>query len=185
VTKNQGDFLLFETDEGDSQLVSRTQLKKLIELNEAELDFVFVASCHSEFVGRIFLEAGAKHVICINQSNEVEDNAVLTFTDAFYDAVFSNSMSICKAFLNARAVVSINHSPEQANIFKLLLYDVHLADKVDRKLSSKKPSNLAVQDATQNAGGNSGPSRKSKDSSVWSSTKRSNSKGANSNKEKS
>ena len=66
LTKDQGDFLLFETDEGDSQLVSRTQLKNLIDTTGAHLDFVFVASCHSEFVGRIFLEAGAKHVICID-----------------------------------------------------------------------------------------------------------------------
>lgn len=64
--KDQGDFLLFETDEGDSKLVSREQLKKLIKSTCASLDFVFVASCHSEFVGRIFLEAGAKHVICIH-----------------------------------------------------------------------------------------------------------------------
>lgn len=64
--KDQGDFLLFETDEGDSKLVSREQLKKLIKSTCATLDFVFVASCHSEFVGRIFLEAGAKHVICIH-----------------------------------------------------------------------------------------------------------------------
>ncbi len=87
--------MLFETDEGDSQLVSRNQLKKLIERTEAELDFVFVASCHSEFVGRIFLEAGVKHVICIDHNFEVEDDAVMTFTDAFYDSIFSNKMCIC------------------------------------------------------------------------------------------
>ena len=54
-----------------------------------------MASCHSEFVGRIFLEAGANHVICIDHENEVEDDAVITFSDAFYDAVFSNAMNIC------------------------------------------------------------------------------------------
>lgn len=132
--------MLFETDEGDSQLVSRKQLKELIDATGAKLDFVFVASCHSEFVGRIFLEAGAKHVICIDQKNEVEDSAVITFTDAFYDAIFSNAMSICKAFLNARAIVNINHSPEQASIFKLLLFDVHLCDKPSRKVLSRKSS---------------------------------------------
>ena len=49
---------------------------------------MIVATCHSEFVGRIFLEAGAKHVICIKQSEEVEDVAVLTFTDTFYAMLF-------------------------------------------------------------------------------------------------
>ena len=70
-------------------------MKKLIYTTGAKLDFVFIASCHSEFVGRIFLQAGASHVICIDKKHEVEDDAVITFTDAFYDAVFSNTMSIC------------------------------------------------------------------------------------------
>jgi len=33
-----------------------------------DLQFVFVASCHSEQVGRIFIEAGVPHVICIDQN---------------------------------------------------------------------------------------------------------------------
>jgi hypothetical protein len=32
------------------------------------LQFVYVASCHSEQVGKIFLEAGIPHVICIDQN---------------------------------------------------------------------------------------------------------------------
>jgi hypothetical protein len=47
----------------------------------------------------------------------------MTFTDAFYDAVFSNTMTICEAFINAQQVVNINNSAEQANIFKLLVTD--------------------------------------------------------------
>ena len=47
----------------------------------------------------------------------------MTFTDAFYDAVFSNMMTICEAFINAQQVVNINNSAEQANIFKLLVTD--------------------------------------------------------------
>ena len=47
-----------------------------------------VATCHSEFVGRIFLEAGAEHVVCIKSSDEVADEAVLHFTSTFYSALF-------------------------------------------------------------------------------------------------
>jgi hypothetical protein len=47
----------------------------------------------------------------------------MTFTDAFYDAVFSNVMSVCKAFVAAQTVVSINNGPDQAKIFKLLKLD--------------------------------------------------------------
>lgn len=126
LTKDQGDFLLFETDEGDSQLISRTQLKNLLDTTKANLDFVFVASCHSEFVGRIFLEAGAKHVICIDHKQEVDDNAVITFTEAFYDSIFSNAMDVCKAFLNAKVVVSITHNSEESNMFRLLIRENYL-----------------------------------------------------------
>lgn len=55
---------------------------------QCKLDFVVVATCHSEFVGRIFLEAGAEHVVCIRSSDEVADEAVLHFTSTFYSAVF-------------------------------------------------------------------------------------------------
>mmetsp|Transcript_10048 Transcript_10048/g.15314 ORF Transcript_10048/g.15314 Transcript_10048/m.15314 type:complete len:100 (+) Transcript_10048:4034-4333(+) len=36
------------------------------EVLPTELQFVYVASCHSEQVGKIFLEAGIPHVICID-----------------------------------------------------------------------------------------------------------------------
>jgi hypothetical protein len=76
-----------ETPEGDSQLVSRQQLKSLIQSTGTQLSFVFIATCHSEFVGRIFLEAGARHVICIDQQAEVLDEAIISFTDTFYDMI--------------------------------------------------------------------------------------------------
>jgi len=48
------------------------------------LDLVFVAACKSEFVGRIFQSAGAKHVICVREGAEVLDRAALIFTRSFY-----------------------------------------------------------------------------------------------------
>jgi hypothetical protein len=65
--KDDGDFLLFETDRIDGELVSSKQLRKLIRYYGVELDLVFVAACKSEFVGRIFQRAGAKHVICVKE----------------------------------------------------------------------------------------------------------------------
>ena len=63
--KGKGDLLLLETETGDSQLVSRDELAQMISKTNANIEFVVVATCHSEFVGRIFQEAGVKHVICI------------------------------------------------------------------------------------------------------------------------
>jgi len=47
-----------------------------------------VAACKSEFVGRIFQNAGAKHVICVKEKAEVLDKAVLIFTRSFYKGIF-------------------------------------------------------------------------------------------------
>lgn len=90
--------------------MSRDELRQLIVSTKCKLEFVFVASCHSEFVGNIFRELGVKHVICINHANEVEDEAILNFTEAFYDAVFSNSMKLCDAFKQAQRAISISIS---------------------------------------------------------------------------
>ena len=121
IYKDQGDLLLLETEVGDSQLVSRNQLKKMIHRNKCELDFVVVATCHSEFVGRIFQQAGAKHVICIKNSEEVEDDAVITFTDQFYGMLFEQQMKICQAFEWAQNGVLLTHGEQQAEIFKLFV----------------------------------------------------------------
>ncbi len=52
--RNDGDFLLLERENGEGELVSAKQLRKLIKLYSVKLDLVFVAACKSEFVGRIF-----------------------------------------------------------------------------------------------------------------------------------
>lgn len=36
-----------------------------------KLEFVFVAACKSEFVGKIFLMSGVKHVICVREGSEI------------------------------------------------------------------------------------------------------------------
>lgn len=115
--------MLIENNEGDSHLISRKMLRELILSTKCELDFVVVATCHSEFVGRIFLEAGAKHVICVKNSEEVKDQAAITFTETFYDSVFTSSLDICSAFENAKIMIKINHGSEEANKFELLVGD--------------------------------------------------------------
>ena len=68
------------------------------------LDVVFVAACDSEFVGKIFLKCGAKHVICVKKDRYVLDEAAIVFTQMFYEKMISGS-NICDAFLMAKAVV--------------------------------------------------------------------------------
>lgn len=45
--QGKGDFLLLETTDGDSQLVSRDRLKEIILKADVKLEFVVVLTCHS------------------------------------------------------------------------------------------------------------------------------------------
>lgn len=48
-------------------------LHDFISASNTNLEFVFVATCYSEFAGKIFLNAGAKHVICVKQGQQIAD----------------------------------------------------------------------------------------------------------------
>ena len=63
--RQEGNFLLLESETGEGELVSARRLHKLIKSTLPHLDLVFVAACDSEFVGRIFQQCGVKHVVCV------------------------------------------------------------------------------------------------------------------------
>ena len=73
----RGNCLLFETTTGQGELVSQIELQKLIFRTWPDLDVVFVAACNSEFVGKIFLKCGARHVICVKTDQYVLDDATI------------------------------------------------------------------------------------------------------------
>ena len=82
--REYGNFLVFEDEEGTAVYLSEKELKNFIEESGTKLDFVFVASCHSEFAGHIFHNAGAKHVICVRQGEKILDETSIKFGKYFY-----------------------------------------------------------------------------------------------------
>ena len=68
--------MLLEDSDCRGKYLFADELKQMVE----KLDFVFMTACHSEFAAKIFLEAGAQHVIGINHENCVSERAILTFT---------------------------------------------------------------------------------------------------------
>ena len=81
--------LLLEYEDGEAEQVSEQQLYEMIQSSHTDIEFVFVASCYSEFAGKVFLKAGVRHVICVKQGNEIGDEAVINFSKSFYRAVFN------------------------------------------------------------------------------------------------
>ncbi|ETO12905.1 hypothetical protein RFI_24470, partial [Reticulomyxa filosa] len=79
--------LVLESDDdiGIANKMSSTQLRDLITTGGApNLDLVFVSACHSFATGHAFVQAGAKHVVCVTQNDRVLDKAAKQFTYQFY-----------------------------------------------------------------------------------------------------
>ena len=91
----------------------------MVKNSVSKLDFVFMATCHSEFAARIFLDAGAHHVIGVNKEAKIADMAVLNFTKTFYSKLWKERSQICKCFETAKLAVEINHGAEEASKFLL------------------------------------------------------------------
>lgn len=73
--KNKGDLLLLEDRDGKAEYFFRDDVKKLISNSYEKSEVVFVSSCYSQKTGEVFLEAGAKHVICIMAGEKISDKA--------------------------------------------------------------------------------------------------------------
>jgi hypothetical protein len=91
--RSRGDAIVMENSETLGEFLFEEDLKVIMQ--DVKLDFVFMATCHSEFAAKIFLNAGAKHVIGIKQDMKIDDSAVLTFTQTFYKNVWKQKAMIC------------------------------------------------------------------------------------------
>ncbi len=54
-------------------------LRKILIQSYSRLEFVVVASCHSYNNGLIFKKAGAKHVVCVEKTKQLNDEAAILF----------------------------------------------------------------------------------------------------------
>ena len=83
------------------------------------LDVVFLAACHSELIGDMFIKSGVKHVVCIKQKDEVLDAAALTFTKFFYKDLMEQK-TVCDAFFAAKGHVEFRYKKFESDMFTLL-----------------------------------------------------------------
>lgn len=54
---------------------------------------MFIATCYSEQIGKMFFEAGVEHVICVH--NEIFDDAAIDFSANFYELLFKETLTVC------------------------------------------------------------------------------------------
>jgi len=63
----------------------------------SNLELVFVNACHSEEVGRVFLEAGVRSVVAIQSELKIEDKAAQSFSECMYKELL-NGETVKKSF---------------------------------------------------------------------------------------
>jgi hypothetical protein len=80
---------VFETKDARAHFVDVPTLTRLLRAGHHRLQLVFVASCHSRVVGEAFLKAGVNYVVCVRREERVMDKASITFSRAFYHALFA------------------------------------------------------------------------------------------------
>ena len=113
-------MLLLEDSIGKTNYYFEKELEDLVNVRENKFEVVFVSSCHSEFAGKVFLNAGAKHVICISQAEKISDWASLKFSSVFYENLFGKGMSVWDAFVTAQQEVENEINKTEA--LKFLLF---------------------------------------------------------------
>ena len=79
-----------------------------------------MAACDSEFVGKIFLKCGAKHVICVKKDKQVLDPAAIVFTETFYQHIFQGK-SVCDAFDTAKSAVEFRFKENESEMFQIFV----------------------------------------------------------------
>ena len=121
LTKNKGNILLLEDERGMSDYFFEEDLKYMIEMSQNSFEVVFVSSWYSQFAGEVFLNAGAKHVICIRSGEQIADVASLRFSKVFYETLFVKNYNVCTSFKIAKEEVSKVINASEACKFLLLI----------------------------------------------------------------
>ncbi|OQR97731.1 hypothetical protein ACHHYP_10099 [Achlya hypogyna] len=102
------DLLCFEDGAGCTHMISPQALHDLIysgAVGSADfLQVVFVSSCHSERLAKVFVQAGVPHVVAVHSDSRVLDSSANMFAKHFYLSLFAGR-SVLAAFEIARTAV--------------------------------------------------------------------------------
>ena len=107
-----GKYYLILEDKGIQQNVKLEKLEKILKKNESKLkniDLVFVSTCHSETLGKIFLKYGVKNVIYIQGKTPISNIAALKFTEYFYKELIKG-YNIKESFYKAQEKIKIDRT---------------------------------------------------------------------------
>eukprot|EP00299_Pterocystis_sp_00344_P019254 c9572_g1_i2.p1 GENE.c9572_g1_i2~~c9572_g1_i2.p1 ORF type:complete len:1266 (-),score=219.43 c9572_g1_i2:277-4074(-) len=127
--------LLLESDEdwGMAHFLTTDNIANLLDgVSPERLQCVVISACHSRKIGAAFISARVPHVVCVEQSQKVQDKTANKFAEHFYSHLFSGHCVPC-SFRKAYTALKIrDHASEEADKFVLL-------PEVSRASAEKRP----------------------------------------------
>ena len=112
-TEKQEYFLEFENSKAELLRMYPSKLKELLSGTDlSEIKLVFINACHSEAVGRAFLELGVNCVVVSQSEHKINDEFAKVFSRLFYDELIEGK-PVSIAFENAKTqlkAININAS---------------------------------------------------------------------------
>ena len=136
----QKEFSLCLEDRGELKKIPQSRLSEILKSYSRQLkkiELVFASTCHSQFLGNLFLENGVKNVICIQGITPISDKAALQFSENLYNEIIKGN-TIQEAFNKAQQRVQSSKEKESFRIINCCcfnhnhLYPCPLDDKVNR-----------------------------------------------------
>lgn len=102
----QEHLLFLEDGFGKAHVIRAEELKSMLSQGQLvqTMELVFVNACHSLALGRHFLEAGVRHVVCVKDEEQVRDESCRLFARDFFAALRAGR-SVQESFECGRAVL--------------------------------------------------------------------------------
>lgn len=116
-------YLAWEDEKGGLKMVFPDALKRMVQSTNHSMQLVFIAACHSEWVGNAFIDAGVPHAVCCLVDEQLQHVAASEFSRNFYRALACRK-TLLKAFEFAQEAVMnsphVENSESEACKFLLL-----------------------------------------------------------------
>ncbi|ETV99275.1 hypothetical protein, variant [Aphanomyces invadans] len=106
--------LCFENGHGLTHKISRSSLRDLFagsipKANASSLQVVFVSSCHSEPVAKVFEQVGVPHIVAVHSDSRIVDASAKDFAKHFYLSLFAGK-TVSTSFQNAITAIRLSPS---------------------------------------------------------------------------
>jgi len=99
-----------------------TQILKTYSKQLKKINLVFASTCHSQFLGNLFLENGVKNVICIQGMTPIAEKAALQFSENLFNEIIKGN-TIQEAFFKAQQRVQSSKEKESFRINNCCCYN--------------------------------------------------------------